>query len=108
MDTMRVGYASGAVLLAGVWASLSAAGHGRRLCEPVTMLAVGVSAPVVARLLEFYHSQDLVAMGLSLLAVAVSLRQRWVWSGVAVGLAITTRQFALLVAAPLFSVAPAK
>ena len=107
MDTMRVRYASGAALLAGVWASLSVAGHGQRLREPVTMLAV-VSAPVVACLLEFYHCQDLVAMGLSLLAVAVSLRQRWVWSGVAVGLAITTRQFALLVAAPLFSVAPAQ
>ena len=74
METMRVGYASGAVLPVGVWASLSAAGHGRRLREPVTMLAVGVSAPVVGCLLEFYYSKDLDAMGLSLLAVAGSLR----------------------------------
>ncbi len=107
LDTMRVGYASGAVLLAGVVATLRSAGSGRKLREPVTMLAVVVSAPVIACLLEFYHPQDLVAMGLSLLAVAAALRQRWVWAGIAVGLAITTHQFALLVAAPLFVVAPA-
>lgn len=103
---MRIAYVSGAVLLVGVVASLRAAGRGRRLNEPVTMLAIVVSAPVVACLLEFYHPQDLVAMGFSLLAVAAALRQRWVWAGVAVGLAITTHQFALLVAAPLFVVAP--
>ena len=106
LDTMRTGYASGVVLLAGVVAVLRAAGRGRRLSEPVTMLAVVVSAPVVACLLEFYHPQDLVAMGLSLLALAAALRQRWFWAGIAVGLAITTHQFAILVAAPLFVVAP--
>ena len=106
LDTMRIAYVSGAVLLVGVVTSLRAAGGGRKLREPVTMLAVVVSAPVIACLLEFYHPQDLVAMGLSLLAVAAALRQRWVWAGIAVGLAITTHQFALLVAAPLFVVAP--
>ena len=108
LNMMRIGYVSGAVLLAGVVASLRAAGRGRRLNEPVTMLAVALSAPVVACPLEFYHPQDLVAMGLSLLAVAAALRQRWVWAGIAVGLAITTHQFSLLVAAPLFVVAPAQ
>lgn len=108
LDTMRVGYVSGAVLLAGVVAVLRAANHGARLREPVTMLAVAVTAPVVACLLEFFHPQDLVAMGLSLLAVAAALRQRWTWAGVAIGLAITTHQFALLVAVPLLVVAPAR
>ena len=108
LDTMRVAYASGAVLLAGVVASLRAAGRGGRVREPVTMLAVVLCAPVVACLLEFFHPQDLVAMGLCLLGVAAALRGRWVWAGVAVGLAITTHQFALLVAAPLFVVAPAR
>lgn len=108
LDTMRIGYTSGVVLLLGVVAVLRSAGRGRQLREPVTMLAVVVSAPVAACLLEFYHPQDLVAMGLSLLAVAAALRQRWIWAGVAVGLAITTHQFALLVAAPLFVVAPAQ
>lgn len=106
LDTMRIGYASGVVLLAGVASVLRGAKRARRLNEPVAMLAVAVSAPVVACLLEFYHPQDLVAMGLSLFAVAAAMRQRWVWAGVAVGLAITTHQFALLVAAPLFVVAP--
>ena len=108
LDTMRIAYASGVVLLAGVVAVLRAAGRGRRLSEPVTMLAVASSAPVVACLLEFYHPQDLVAMGLSLLGVAAALRQRWILAGIAVGLAITTHQFAILVAVPLFVVAPAQ
>ncbi len=107
LRTMRVGYVSGAVLLAGVVAVLRSSRRPRSLAEPVTLLAVATTAPVVGCLLEFYHPQDLVAMGLSLLALAAALRERWVWAGVLVGLAITTHQFALLVAAPLFVAAPA-
>ena len=106
LRTMRLGYLSGAVVLGGVVALLRAADRGRRLVEPVTMLAVATAAPVVACLLEFYHPQDLVAMGLSLAALAAALRGRWVWAGLFIGLAITTHQYALLVAAPLLVVAP--
>ncbi len=108
LETMRVAYASGIVLIAGIAATVRASGRANQLREPVTLLATVVSAPVVACLLEFFHPQDLVAMGLSLLALAAALRQRWVWAGIAVGLAITTHQFALLVAVPLFVVAPSR
>ncbi len=107
LRTMRLGYLSGAVLLGGVVALLRAATGARRLTEPVTMLVVATSAPVMACLFEFYHPQDLVAMGLSLASIAAALRGRWVWAGLFVGLAITTHQYALLVAAPLLVVAPA-
>lgn len=77
-DTMRLAYVSGAVLLAGVVGVVRASGRGRRLNEPATLLAVATSTPVAARVLEFHDLQGLVVMGLSLLAVAAALRQRWV------------------------------
>jgi hypothetical protein len=58
-------------------------------------------------LLDDFHPQDLLAMGLVLGGVACVRRSWWVWAGVLFGLAVTSQQFALLVVAPLFVVAPA-
>lgn len=38
-----------------------------------------------------YHPQDLVAVGLALAGLACVLRGKWVWAGVLVGLAISSR-----------------
>ena len=48
-----------------------------------------------------------VAMGFALAAMACALRSQWAAAGVLVVLAILTQQFALLVAIPLFVIAPA-
>jgi hypothetical protein len=45
-------------------------------------------------------------MGLSLGGLACVRRESWVWAGVLFGLAVTSQQFALLVLAPLFVLAP--
>jgi len=57
-------------------------------------------------LTEYFHPQDLLAMGLILIGVARARESRWIWAGALLGLALTTNQFALLVWAPLFMVAP--
>jgi hypothetical protein len=57
-------------------------------------------------LAEYFHPQDLIAMGLLFGALACVLRQRWVWTGVLIGLAFSTQQFALLVFVALVAMAP--
>jgi len=54
-----------------------------------------------------FHPQDLLAFGLALSAAACARRDRWLLAGGLCALAILSQQFALLVAAPLFVVAPA-
>lgn len=72
------------------------------------MLLVGVSPVVWYPVLDLYHPQDLVAMGLVLLALACVVRHRWAWAGVLLALAILSQQFTLLVLAPLIVLAPGR
>ena len=64
--------------------------------------------PVWMPLLQFFHPQDIMATGLALGALACVRRDRWVWAGVLVALALTSQQFALLVLVPLIVVVPQK
>jgi hypothetical protein len=57
-------------------------------------------------LAEYFHPQDLIAMGMVLAGLACAIRGRWVWTGVFFGLAISTQQFAILAFVPLFAMAP--
>jgi hypothetical protein len=108
IPTIRVGYLSWIALLSGTVAFLRAAGRGRRLWEPATLLFLAISAPVIESLTEYFHPQDIIAMGLILGSLACALRGRWAWAGILIGLAFTSNQFALLVAAPLFVLVPRK
>ena len=99
---------------AGSWSS-PALWHccGRRVrghtgWEPFGAVFVALVPMVWMPLLDAYHPQDLVALGLVLAGTACALRHEWIWAGVLVGLAVTSQQFALLVLVPLFVVAPGK
>jgi hypothetical protein len=61
---------------------------------------------VWAPLIQYYHPQDLVAVGLSLAGIACVLRRNWVWAGVLFGVAITAQQFALLAFLPVLVLVP--
>ena len=106
-DTLLVGYIGWLALLAGVVALLRASGRGRCGWEPVTLFLVACLPPVWMCLENFFHPQDLLAMGLALGALACARRGSWIGAGVLVALAVLSQQFALLVAAPLLVVAPA-
>jgi hypothetical protein len=54
----------------------------------------------------YAHPQDVVAMGFALAAMACALRSHWIGAGILIAVAILTQQFTLLVAIPLFVVAP--
>jgi hypothetical protein len=106
VPTIRIGYLSWPFLMAGAIALLRAIGRGRRRWEPATLVILAVLPPVWGCVQSYFHPQDLMAMGLCLGSVACARRGLWGWAGVLVGLAILSQQFALLVAAPLFVLAP--
>ena len=105
--TLWIGCVTWLALMAGVIAWLRAAGRGRRGWEPVTLMFVAGLLPVWMCVQTYFHPQDLLALGLALCAMAYACRRRWVAAGVLCALAVLSQQFALLVAAPLFVLAPA-
>jgi hypothetical protein len=106
-STVRIGYLSWFALLGGAVAVLRASGRGRSRWESLTLILIACVPPVFMPIQRFFHPEDLLAMGLALGGVACARRGSWVWAGALLGLAITSQQFALLVLAPLFVVAPA-
>ena len=106
LPTLRIGYLTWLVLIAGLVAFLRASGLGRTRWEPAALLLAVSAPPTFMALSEDFHPQDLLAMGLVLAALACSLRDRWAWAGGLLGLAVTSQQFALLVLGPLIVVAP--
>jgi hypothetical protein len=106
LPTTGIGYASWFALLAGVVAVLRAMRRGRCGWEALGVILVGLSPVAWMPILEDYHPEDLLAVGLILGAVACFRRRQWAWAGVLLGLAVTSQQFALLALVPLAVVAP--
>jgi hypothetical protein len=106
LPTLWIGCLGWLVLLAGVVALLRAVGRGRCGWEPAVVMLLACFPPVFMAVTEYFHPQDLMAMGLALGGLACVRRGWWTWSGVLFGLAITSQQFALLMLAPLVVVAP--
>jgi hypothetical protein len=106
--TLRFGYLGWLALASGVIAVMRSCGRGRNGWEPAVLIAVACTPPVPTCLEYFFHPQDLLAMGLILLGVSCAQRNKWAWAGVLMGLAFTSQQFALLAAALLFVLVPAK
>jgi hypothetical protein len=104
--TLRIGYVSWFVLMGGAIALLRASGRGRCRWEPLALVVLACVPPVSMCLYEYFHPQDVFAMGLALAGLASALRARWVWTGVLLGLSVATQQFALLVLVPILVVAP--
>jgi hypothetical protein len=106
LPTIRLGYLSWLVLMAGIIFFLRTSGRGRRGWEAATVVLVAVAPPVWMCVLRFFHPQDLLALGLAVGGLACVVRGKWLWAGVLLGLAFTAQQFSLLVIAPLFVLAP--
>jgi hypothetical protein len=106
LPTVQIGYIGWLVLMGGVVALLRASGRGRCGWEPLAVVTMAIVPPVYMCLHEYFHPQDLVAMGLILSGLACVRRGWWIWAGVFLGLACTAQQFALLAFAPLLVVAP--
>jgi hypothetical protein len=106
LPTVRIAYLCWLPLMIGAILLLRAVGRGNSGWEVATLLLLAVLPPVMECLTDYFHPQDLLAMGFVLMAIAGVLRSRWLAVGVFVGLAILTNQFTLLVAVPLLVLAP--
>jgi hypothetical protein len=104
LPTTGLGYVSWFALLAGVVALVRAAGRGRRVWEAFAVILVALSPTVWMPLLDYYHPEDILALGLILAGMACMIRREWIVGGVLFGLAVTSQQFALLALLPLLVV----
>jgi hypothetical protein len=104
--TVKLGYITWLVLMAGTIALLRAVGRGRCGWEPTALVILACVPFTWMALGQYFHPQDIVAMGLALGCLACAKRGWWIWAGAFVGLAVTAQQFSLLVLLPLAVVAP--
>ncbi len=104
--TLELGYIGWLILMVGAVVLIRSIGRGRTRWEPITLLVLAISPSVFMCLHEYFHPQDLMTMGLILIAIALARRGSWIGVGMLIGLALATQQFALLALAPLAVVAP--
>jgi len=91
-----LGFLAWVVLALGCIRLLRVAGGGGGVAEVVLVIALAVIPAASDGIVETFHPQDLVCVGLSSAAVAEALRRRWVATGVLFGIAFLCKQFALL------------
>jgi hypothetical protein len=94
------------VLAVGALALLRAAGADTPAAR-IGLLAFLVVLPSASSaIVQLYHPQDILSLGLGLGALAQELRRRWVLAGVLFGAAFLTKQFAILLLVPALAAAP--
>jgi hypothetical protein len=103
---LLIGLLGWPVLLGGFVALLRAAGRSRRRWELLGACLIACIPAVTDTLVEYFHPEDLFAMGLILAALAAAVRSRWLASGVCIGLACCFKQYPLLAFVPLLVAAP--
>jgi hypothetical protein len=104
--TLRLGFIGWLFLAAGVIVLLRSSQRGRCGWEPMTLVLLACTPPVAMCLAQYFHPQDMVALGLALAGLGCAIKQRWLWAGALLGLAITSQQYALLILVPLLVVVP--
>ena len=98
---------AGAVL--GVWLCAQMRAIGRTTLSRAVAVGVCVANPLTLQALELGHPEELLGACLCVAAVPLAARDRPVWAGVVLGLAIANKEWALLAAGPVllaFGAAP--
>lgn len=75
--------------------------RGRPLWLRLGIVALCVLSPMSANALQFGHPEEVLGAALSTAAVLAGIRGRSVWAGIALALAVTTKQWALAVVVPV-------
>jgi hypothetical protein len=84
------------VLVFGCVSLLRVSGAGGGWAEAVLVLVLAAIPGAGDSIIETFHPQDLVCVGLGCAGLAQALRRRWVVTGVLFGVAFLCKQFALL------------
>jgi hypothetical protein len=91
----------------GVWLCAQMRSVGRPALWRAIALGVCVANPLTLRALELGHPEELLGGALCVAAVLLAARERPLWAGVALGLAIANKEWALLAAGPVLLALPA-
>jgi hypothetical protein len=94
------------VLAVGALALLRAAGADTPAARVGLLGFLVVLPSASSAIVQLYHPQDIMSLGLGLAALAQGLRGRWVWAGVLFGAAFLTKQFTVLLLVPALAAAP--
>jgi len=96
-----------AAAVLGVWLVGQMRAAGAPMLWRAVALGVCVANPLTLRALELGHPEDLLGGVLCIAAVLLASRERPLWAGLALGLAIANKEWALLAAGPvLLALAP--
>jgi hypothetical protein len=90
----------------GVWLATQIRLGGQGRLAAGVALALCVVNPVALYALEFGHPEDLLCASLAVAAVVCACRDRPVWAGALVGLAIATKAWGLIALAPVLVALP--
>jgi hypothetical protein len=90
---------AGAVL--GVWLCARMRATGRPVLARAVALGVCVANPLTLRALELGHPEELLGACLCIAAVVLAARDRPIWAGALLGLAIANKEWAVLAAGPV-------
>lgn len=94
------------VLVAGAVALLRAAGALCWTAEVALVVFLVILPSASSAIVQLFHPQDLLSLGLSASGLALLLRRRAAGAGVLLGLAFLTKQFAVLILVPAAVAAP--
>lgn len=104
--TMLIGYMAPFVLLLGALSIFAVTPIWGTPWEVIVLVALALTPAIYSSFIFYFHPQDLLAVGLLLVAVAAVLSHRWALGGILLGFAFTAQQFALLVVILLVVIAP--
>jgi hypothetical protein len=94
------------VLAAGGLSLLRSSGVDSLGAQAGLLAFLTVLPAASSAIVQLYHPQDIVSLGLAAAGLAQTLKGRWVLAGVLFGVAFLTKQFALLLLFPALVAAP--
>jgi hypothetical protein len=89
-----------------VWMCARMRSEGRSMLARALAIWICVANPVAVSALELGHPEELLGACLCVAAVILAARNRPIWAGVALGLAIANKEWALLAAGPVLLALP--
>jgi hypothetical protein len=95
---------AGAIL--GVWLCARMRAEGRSTLARAVAVAVCVANPLTLSALELGHPEEMLGACLCVGAVVLASRNRPIWAGVLLGLAIANKDWAVLAAGPVLLLLP--
>jgi hypothetical protein len=96
-----------AAAVLGVWLLSAMRAQGRSTLARAVTLGICVANPLTLRALEIGHPEELLGACMCVAAVLLADRDRPLWAGAVLGLAIANKEWALLAVGPVLLVLPA-